>query len=148
MIHGGIGVLEQQLGVLVIERVKRDARSKGDTNTSCLASRNGCETHRGLSGDAPDIGHMRHVRQSTTVNSSPPRRATVSPGRTQPDRRAATPFSNRVASIILKGIVHQLEAVEVEIRDRHQALMALGFERGLPNPVEQQQPVGHPVRVS
>ena len=63
VIHGGIGVLEQQLGVLVIERVERDAdRGRHEQLLSGEQKRLGKHIEDFL-GDAPDIVHMRHVRQ-------------------------------------------------------------------------------------
>ena len=57
----------------------------------------------------------------STANSSPPRRATVSWGRTHACSRRATSFRSRSPAAWPERVVDPLEAVEVEVDDRVRA---------------------------
>ena len=49
-----------------------------------------------------------------------------------------------VASGVAEGVVHRLEAVEVDEQDSHERVDAVLLQQGLLEPVEQQRPVGEP----
>ena len=91
----------------------------------------------------------RHARRrpraralaSTTVNSSPPRRAMMSPGRRQDLSARPRPWQ-RVADVMPEGVVDDLEAIEVKKHDRHQAVDTLGVDQRLLQAFEQQHAVG------
>ena len=55
---------------------------------------------------------------TSSVNSSPPRRATVSPARRQLSSRAGDLHQELVAGAVAEAVVHHLEAVEVEEEHR------------------------------
>lgn len=58
---------------------------------------------------------------STTVNSSPPRRATVSPGHTQACRSLGHRLEHGIAWFVPEGVVDDLETVEIEEQHGHQS---------------------------
>ena len=68
-----------------------------------------------------DIRHRRDVLHET-VNSSPPSRATVLPGRTQLLMRSATPRITWSAGAVSHAVVHGLEVVEVDDENRNSEL--------------------------
>ena len=78
----------------------------------------------------------------TTVNSSPPSRATRSLWRTD-DLQAFRDFLQElVAGVVTMGVVDGLEAVQVQQHDRHQLMMAIGARQSLDQIVAQQNPIG------
>ena len=80
----------------------------------------------------------------TTVNSSPPSRATRSLSRTDERRRWRDLLEQQVAGLVAVGVVDGLEAVEVEQHDRDQLAMAVGARQGLDQIVAEQHAVGEP----
>ena len=88
---------------------------------------------------------MSYVRSShSTVNSSPPKRATVSPGRITDSSLRATVDEQLVAGIVAQAVVDVLEAVEVEEHHADARLRALATRDRLTQPVEEQQTVREP----
>ena len=85
------------------------------------------------------------MSSSRIPNSSPLNRATVSEERTACSQARSGRGEQVVAGPVAQALVDQLEAVEVEGQDRGErvaaAALALG---GLPEPVQEQQPVGQP----
>ena len=78
------------------------------------------------------------------ANSSPPRRATLSDGRSVCSSRCPTTLQQAVADLVAEVVVHGLEPVEVEVEHREVRLVtADARERGLES-VEQQHAVGQP----
>jgi hypothetical protein len=69
-----------------------------------------------LAGDDAAVARSRKPRSAIT-NSSPPRRATRSPSRTF-SRSAARWRQELVADVVAEGVVHELEAVEVDEQHR------------------------------
>ena len=80
------------------------------------------------------------------MNSSPPIRATVSPGRSAASSRRATDSQQPVAGLVAERVVDELEAVEVE--EQHGgaavAVAAARAPQRLLEPVEEQRPVREP----
>jgi hypothetical protein len=80
---------------------------------------------------------------SSTTNSSPPSRATVSSSRTALADAARHLDQHPVANGMAKAVVDRFEAVEVEVANRQQPLVALGARQRLRQAVEEQDAVGH-----
>src|SRR5215216_770483 len=78
----------------------------------------------------------------STANSSPPKRATVSLGRTQDRSRSATWISSRSPAAWPQAVVDLLEPVQVDEQHRHRRGLALGPLEGVVDPVLEQGPVG------
>ena len=66
---------------------------------------------------------------TTTANSSPPSRATTSPGRTQPRSRSASTSEQLVAGGVAAAVVDVLEVVEVD-EQQADGTVALLQQRG------------------
>ena len=78
----------------------------------------------------------------STTNSSPPKRATVSPARTEFEQAAADRDQDQVAGLVAVGVVGLLEQVQVDEHHRGHSSAPLHAGQGHPQPVEQQRPVG------
>ena len=76
------------------------------------------------------------------MNSSPPRRATVSPSRTPASRRSATACSSRSPEAVAERVVDDLEAVEIEEEHAQPLLQAMGLRHRDVEAVVEEQPVG------
>ena len=76
------------------------------------------------------------------MNSSPPKRATVSIGRNIDRRRSASPTSTRVAGLMPERVVDVLEVVDVEEQHADPRVRAPGAVERHPETVEEQGPVG------
>ena len=77
-----------------------------------------------------------------TANSSPPRRATVSPGRTIDDEQPAGPHQDAVAHVVAEGVVDRLESVEVAEAQGHRPARPGRRGQGVLHPVVEERPVG------
>ena len=77
-------------------------------------------------GDRVDGVAPGRRSSSRTVNSSPPSRATVSPGRRHASRRARDGDQQLVADHVAEAVVDHLEAVEVEEQHGEQVLAGAG----------------------
>ena len=80
----------------------------------------------------------------STVNSSPPNRATVSPGRITASSLRGDRDEELVAGVVAQAVVDVLEAVEVEEHDADARLRALAARDRLTQPVEEQQTIREP----
>src|SRR3989344_3609500 len=80
----------------------------------------------------------------TIANSSPPRRETVSPARTQAVMRLGDLPEQIVAHLMPQAVVDVLEPIEVHIHDRHQPLGAIGVAQRLGGAVPKECPAEQP----
>ena len=74
---------------------------------------------------------------STTANSSPPSRASVSPSRSAPLQPLGDDLEQLVAVVVPERVVDLLEAVEVDEQHRDRALRAHALDRALDALVEE-----------
>ena len=76
------------------------------------------------------------------TNSSPPMRATVSPGRTESREAARNLHEHRVAHVVTELVVDRLEPVEVDVGDHQRTPAAVEPRHRVRQTVAQQHPVG------
>ena len=83
----------------------------------------------------------RSTSESSTTNSSPPCRLTVSEARTHSTRRSRDRLQQPVADRVPERVVDVLEAVEVQEQHRDLVLVARGQRDRLADPVVEKHPV-------
>ena len=110
--------------------------------TSHRPRRTGCRITSRIRAAKPAIT-LGSLRPSmTTVNSSPPSRATRSLSLTDALRRSRHLLEQQVAGFVAMGVVDGLEPVQIEQHDRHQLAMPVGARQGLDQIVAKQNPIG------
>src|SRR5665647_1780171 len=77
-----------------------------------------------------------------STNSSPPKRATVSPFRSAALSRSAVALRRRSPNIMAQGVIHALKMIEVEHRDSYFFLIPLGLGQGNTQAIGEELPVG------
>ena len=145
VVHGRVGVLEQVVDVLAVLRVERDADAGGDRDLVAVdGERLVAKASRILRATrAADDASV--TPGSTTANSSPPRRATVSLARTQAPRRCR--HGLRAARRRRGGRRRSLTALKPSRSRNSSATMvalALRLRQGLLQAVAEQDAVGQP----
>ena len=117
-VHRGVGVAQQRLGRLELAARERDPDARGHEHLT-LGERDRLRDRRRSSGwRAPARRLSSGTAVQSTVNSSPPKRATVSFGRIAARSRSASATSSRSPDGVPEAVVHDLEVVEVEEQDR------------------------------
>ena len=111
-----------------------------ETSTACPCTENGSASDASSRRAISTAPGAPSTFSQTTTNSSPPKRASVSWGRTAVVSRAATELQQRVAGGVPEAVVDELEAVEVEEEDGEGRAARRGANRAL-QPVAQQGPV-------
>ena len=76
------------------------------------------------------------------TNSSPPKRESVSPGRTARRRRSADDTEQLVAHLVTEVVVDDLEAIDVTEEHGHPTAGAVGLQQRVVEVVEEEAPVG------
>ena len=116
------------------------------TNTSRPSSRNGACIDCSTRSEITVASRSSQTSSSSSVNSSPLRRATVSLGRSDGLEALRDRLQQLVAARVAERVVDDLEAVEVEEQDRGAALgvVALGAADRLVEAVEEEHAVGQP----
>ena len=90
-------------------------------NTSCPRTSNGVgQLLLDALGDAGGVRLASVMSSSRTVNSSPPSRASVSPGRMQLLEPPRDADQELVAGLVAEAVVDRLEAIEIEVQHREQ----------------------------
>ena len=84
----------------------------------------------------------RSTSSTRTANSSPPKRATVSVGRTAPRMRCGDLLQDGVAGGVSEAVVDRLEVVEVDEDHAHRRLLARRPGERVLDAVGEQRPVG------
>ena len=85
---------------------------------------------------------MSSVSSSRTANSSPPKRAAVSPERSEPIEALGHGHEQLVAHGVAQAVVDQLEVVEVEEQHGQRGQRARRPGQGVLEAVPEQGPVG------
>ena len=78
------------------------------------------------------------------TNSSPDRRASVSPGRSTPVSRSATAISNSIADTMAVGVVDPLEIVQIDEKHRRGLTRAPRTRKACVQALQHQHPVRKP----
>jgi hypothetical protein len=113
LVHGGVGVAEQLLRTVPQGDTGGDADAGGDEDRlpgqleRCLEPVS-IRLATATASCAPPMSG------SSTVNSSPPRRASVSPSRRQPASRCATSRRSWSPASVAEAVVDHLEVVQVD----------------------------------
>ena len=102
------------------------------------------EGRRAGAGRSRARPRRRSMSSHSSVNSSPPKRASVSDGRRAELRRMADVDEQAVAGLVAERVVDDLEAVEVEEEDGDAALAPARAPQRLAEAVEEQRAVGQP----
>ena len=95
-----------------------EADRGGDEALPRRRARSAGRTRARRSATAGPSASSSATSSSRIANSSPPKRATTSPGRSAPARRIATAYQQLVARAVAERVVDDLEVVDVDEEDR------------------------------
>ena len=142
-----VRVPEQDVGLVPVLREQGDAQAGRGLHLVAVEREGCCEGGQDLVGQGGDIVGLadRGVDDGELVPAQPGQGVGGAHGSGDPLRHGP---QEEVARGVAQRVVHLLEAVEIEKGHRHHLALALrGDDRPL-EPVEEQQPVGIPVRSS
>ena len=125
LVHRDIGVLRQRLLVQAVVRIGADADAGGDAKLLADQREGLGDRRREFSARRSRHTFPRPARGSSTTNSSPPRRATVSLSRRQVLSRLGDLLQQLIAGFMSQRVVDLLEAVEIEERHRQLSVVTL-----------------------
>jgi hypothetical protein len=132
---------QQVFGVGAVGRVEADSDGGGHLHFVGAEAQVLRSDARIFSATSPAASAEARSR-STTTNSSPPWRETVSPSRRHSVMRLRRLAQQPVADVVPERVVHVLEAVQVEEEHRHAQAVAVRVGDGLLEAVLQQRAIG------
>ena len=144
-VHRGVGVAQQVLRTPVARRRRGRCRCSRWRRPRGRPSENGCRSSSWIRSATRVASRASAISSRRIANSSPPRRATVSSERRQPESRSREADEELVAREVAEAVVDELEAVEVEEEDGEVVVVVAATPgHGLPQPVEEEGAVGQP----
>ena len=142
-VHRDVGEAQQALRVVAVVVGKRDPHRRGEGHDRRADQHRLREPARMRRATSRASSRPRMLSQRTT-NSSPPRRATVSPGRRSASIRRGDRPQHRVAGVVAVGVVDRLEAVEIDEEHGDRPVAAPRAQQGVAKAVEEHGAVGQP----
>ena len=142
-VHRDVGTAEQLVGIAAVGRAGSRSRcSRATTISRPPTSNGGASAWRIRVAACP--ASVGSVSSTMTANSSPPRRATVSPARVAACRRSPDGDQQAVALRMAEAIVDRLEVIEVEVQDGRRERAAGGARQRVPESVTEEGAIREP----
>ena len=142
-IHGGVGVHDQGFGVVAVGREQRDADARADVGVVRIELERPRESVQDFLCNDARVPRFRKLRHdgAELVPAEPAYRVAAAHALRKTGRRF---LEQLVTGAVPLGVVHQLEAVQVDEEHRHGFPAASCVRHGFQQAVVKQVPVGQP----
>ena len=140
-VHGHVGPLEQDVGIVPVER------GHGDATTGFDAENHAIDLNGFIQGDDDPVGHFDGVAQSVDPGEKDTEFVAAESGDgvglAQDTVNSRAHFGQDAVSVfVTEGVIDLLEPVQVEEHDRTLRTVAGPLAHGLLGPVVEARPVG------